>query len=410
MKRATILFACAALGLATTLQAFWTYVGPEGGPIYSAVATSGPDKTIYIASGCQRVPLLKSTDNGQCWSRTTALLVSTPQVLVAHPSDPALLYCVCGGKLYGTTDGGNAWAGMGVPDPVRFPALDVNPEDWNEVFGGGIAEGTGYRNGVVGHSIDGGRTWDIESLATVWGSSVEAVKMCGSNRDVVCAIGHDAGTGMMFYKSTDRGESWSAIPAAIDGWVRTLDIDPTSQDILLAGTDAGICRSSNGGATWSLVLNGATYAFSRPAGEPGLVYAAAGASIYRSLDNGLTWTEVANGLQGDVSACVLADPDDDDVVFCGTSVGMYKSTDRGGSWSPINNGLLQYGQFNALATSPDNPAVAYAGAVYCYPVQVTADCGSNWISSGGPRGCGAICGITASRLDADRAWAFEGRG
>jgi photosystem II stability/assembly factor-like uncharacterized protein len=410
MKRATILITCAALGLMTALQAFWTYVGPEGGPIYSAVATSGPGKTISIASGCQRVPLFKTTDDGQCWTRTEGILVSTPEVLVAHPTDPALLYCVSGGKLYGTTDGGNTWTGLGVPDPVRFLALDVNPEDWSEIFGGGIAEGNGYRNGVVGHSTNGGLTWGIESLATVWGSAVQGIRMWKGNHNVVIAIGNDAGIGMMLYKSTDRGASWSGNPVSIGGWVCAFDVDPADQGTLLVGASDCIYRSSDGGTSWSPVLAGRGNSFSRSPGQPGLVYAAAGVSIYRSLDNGLTWIRVADGMQGDVSACVLADPDDDNVVFGGTSVGMYKSTNRGGSWLPINNGLLQYTDFNVLAASPDDPAVAYAGAVNCYPVLRTPDRGSDWMRSGWFRGCGTLSGIAVSRLNADRVWVFEGRG
>ena len=313
--------------------------------------------------------------------------------------------------MFGTTDGGNNWTQLGVPDPVRFEALDVNPDDWNEVIGSGISEGNGYRDGVVCRSTDGGLSWDVHQLATAWGSSVEAVRMWAGNRDLVYALGNEAGTGMMLYKSTDRCASWSATPVpAIGGWVRTLDLDPTDQNVLLAGTDAGIYRSSDGGASWSLCLNGTSLAISRSPGQPDIIYAAASASIYRSLDNGLTWTRVASGLQGDVSACVLADPENDQVVYCGTSVGMYKSTDRGGSWFAINNGLLQYGEFNVLATSPDDPAAAYAGAVYCYPIQRTVDRGSHWTPSGGFRGCGALSGLVASRLDADKVWVFEGRG
>jgi photosystem II stability/assembly factor-like uncharacterized protein len=395
------------LALSAAMYASWEYIGPEGGPIQSGAITAGPNKTVYIASNAQRVPLIKSTDNGATWARTGALLVSPPQGLLAHATDPQLLYYMDGRTAYGTTDGGNTWAQLAVPGTVNLCALEVNPDDWSELFGGGFQDANGNRLAVICHSTDAGQSWDIQTLGTVWGSTVTAIRVWSGGTDIIYASGTDPGG--MLYQSTDHGASWNVVtgsgPAA-----NVLDINPADVNLLLAGSGGGVDRSSDGGLSWSQVLTGECRSISRSAALPDLIYVPAGGLAFRSLDAGLTWTQVTDGLQGVVARCVLADPADDDVAYCGTSVDMYKSTERGGSWFPVHNGLLQYGDFNVLATSPDDPTVAYAGAHYCYPVHTTTDCGSSWTPSGTFRGCGELAGISCSRLDANRAWVFEGHG
>jgi photosystem II stability/assembly factor-like uncharacterized protein len=51
------------------------------------------------------------------------------------------------------------------------------------------------------------------------------------------------------YKSTNRGYNWSQVAA---GNFRCIEISAVNHNILYAGSDAGLHRSVNGGATWSL--------------------------------------------------------------------------------------------------------------------------------------------------------------
>lgn len=69
----------------------------------------------------------------------------------------------------------------------------------------------------------------------------------------------DLGVGGIMYKSTDGGDSWSA-PFALAGVSEILDVkvdtsvgSTTADDIVLVGTDVGLYRSTDGGATYNYV-------------------------------------------------------------------------------------------------------------------------------------------------------------
>jgi len=395
------------LALSAALYAGWEYVGPEGGPIQSGAITAGPDKTIFVASSCERVPLLRSSDAGQSWHRAYEDFVTPPEAIAANATDPALLYIIRYGHVFGTTDGGNSWTQLGAPSTATFFAIDVNPDDWQEIFASGHQDANGSRLAVIGHSTDGGQNWDIQTLGTVWGSAITAIRVWSGDPDTIYASGTD-NTGM-FYESTDRGASWNVISSSAPV-AYALDIDPADVDLLLAGTGGGVFRSSNGGTSWSQVLSGDSRFLSRSACQADLVYAAAGGGVYRSLDAGQNWTEVTDGLQGEVARCVLADPTDDDLAYCGTSVGMYRSTDRGSSWIPAINGLLLYANFCEIAASPLDPGLVYASGANCYALDRSTDQGSSWTKTNTFTGCGTLNGLSASPVNADEVWAFEGSG
>lgn len=118
----------------------------------------------------------------------------------------------------------------------------------------------------------------------------------------------DSYDGVGILKSTDGGQTWTAGtgPNFLGSAVTKLLVDPVNPQILLAsmtesgvyvGDDftntaeaIGIVRSSDGGATWSNVLNGATATdlIYDPASQS--YYAAVrGRGIYRSSDQGQTW-------------------------------------------------------------------------------------------------------------------------
>ncbi|HXG00173.1 MAG TPA: sialidase family protein, partial [Bacteroidota bacterium] len=115
------------------------------------------------------------------------------------------------------------------------------------------------------------------------------------------------------YKSTDNGETWALLPSTTSGTPQTTDAfdyvwnvatNPVNltQDEVYAATWNGIYRSTNGGATWTLVQwadsaaaltagyatdvvvtsTGVVYAYTKQNGSP---------RVWRSED-GVTWTDI----------------------------------------------------------------------------------------------------------------------
>ena len=158
-------------------------------------------------------------------------------------------------------------------------------------------------------------------------------------------------------KTTDGGNSWSpfvALPGA--GMVLDLKVDTSgAQDVILVGTDAGVFRSGDGGATYAKVLT--------PAGAAGtrvwsiartsagwLATAASGgyyspATLYRSTDAGATWAPVPNvsALTGGAGRITLAVAAPGDAVvyafaafaYPGGQKDLLRSTDGGLSWQAL---------------------------------------------------------------------------
>ena len=147
--------------------------------------------------------------------------------------------------------------------------------------------------------------------------------------------------------------AWTWIgPGNIGGRTRTISIHPgNAQDILTAGVAGGIWRTTNAGATWSMVddfmANLAVSTIVRQPGVPGTLLAGTGegffnadsirgAGIFRSLNNGATWSQLASttGAQFQYVNRIVFNADGSAVVAA-TRSGLFRSTNLGDSWTQV---------------------------------------------------------------------------
>ncbi len=123
-----------------------------------------------------------------------------------------------------------------------------------------------------------------------------------------------------------------ALPHQGRSAIFALSVDPSNNQLLLAGNSEGtLLRSADGGTTWSVVHNGKTLfntiAFSPY--KPGLVLAGSrGGGALVSTDGGATWGN-ANGLDG---RSVRTFGYSLTLIVAGTDKGVYVSQD-GSTWS-----------------------------------------------------------------------------
>jgi photosystem II stability/assembly factor-like uncharacterized protein len=181
--------------------------------------------------------VFKSADGGQSWRRVT-MTRRTFDAVAADPRHPQVVYAVTGdggwdddpGRLYKSTDGGVTWSkGTQVHAPIALDPLHANT-----LYAGGLG---------VRKSVDGGTTWRNASLTRM---EVHALAVDPMKPATVYA-----GTDVGLFKSTDAGASWQALHGPLDGiLVEALTIDPRHGRTVYAGTDRGVFWTADGGQSW----------------------------------------------------------------------------------------------------------------------------------------------------------------
>ena len=234
----------------------------------------------------------------------------------------------------------------------------------------------GGTGGGVWKTDDAGETWRNVSDGFFKTGSVGAIAVAESDPNVVyVGMGEHAVRGVTtshgdgVYKSTDAGRTWHHMGLELTRAISRIRVHPGNPDLVYvaaqgapygATKERGIYRSSDGGATWELVLKvdettGASeLAMDRT--NPRILYAAfwdhlrdpwvvrsggPGSAIYKSTDGGDSWEKLTEGLPELMGKTAIdvspADPDRVWALIEADSGGLYRSDDAGKSWTLVNS-------------------------------------------------------------------------
>jgi photosystem II stability/assembly factor-like uncharacterized protein len=187
----------------------------------------------------------------------------------------------------------------------------------------------------------------------------------------------DPGVGGFVYKSTDGGTSWSSGIKLPDATIAAdLKVDTSGPtDVVLVGTNRGLFRSGDAGATYVRVLPSGFMVWSIEKSSAGWLATLAQGNGYQapllaiSSDLGLAWGVVATASNvytggGRITLAVASPGDATVYAFASTTNGaaqkdLYRSTDGGLTFAAI--GLGQY------VTSGTPPVTAWVGKVPVNP-------------------------------------------
>ena len=202
---------------------------------------------------------------------------------------------------------------------------------------------------------------------------------------------------------------WKAINAGLDNLdVRSLAIDPARSTTLYAGTQNGLFKSLDGGATWrpSGLPDRATTHLVIDFVNPSILYAATQVTrtgyfcyervLFKSTDGGATWSDsVTPPDQGcDTIRVLLLDPTDaNTLVYAAYTLTDYgfnflKSTDGGATWKylpPRYPSPPPFWDIAAIAINPLVPSSLFAAAYdssNVHAVFKSIDGGMTWSSTG----------------------------
>jgi photosystem II stability/assembly factor-like uncharacterized protein len=203
-----------------------------------------------------------------------------------------------------------------------------------------------------------------------------------------------AGTDKGLFKSADGGASWNAIlPTEPPGSkLYSVVIDPTDTKSLFAleydfnsggegGSDNLVLRkSADAGATFETVemdlKQGYFHGASSLAFEPkSATLYLIGPMLWASTDTGAHWQRI--GDHGSPPLTLLIDPNDANTLYLGTENNdVRKSTDGGKTWMTLAALMENPFTVSALARHPTDPAVLYAATEY--GMRKTIDAGMHW--------------------------------
>lgn len=219
----------------------------------------------------------------------------------------------------------------------------------------------------------------------------------------------DAVSGGGIWKSTNAGTDWDQLSSTRNfDFIQKLKVDPRNGNVYIATRGLGIRRSTDGGSTWSSVLNASTSGSSTNHNSAADIEFGADNTIYvsfgvfnrgevwkSSTGNRGDWTKINTGSNGfpnnGIRRVELATaPSDANTIYAmvqnsGKKIqGLYKSTDKGNNWSSITVPTNAKGDSIAggqawynliLQVHPQSTDTLYAGGVNLYK---SNDGGSSW--------------------------------
>ncbi len=299
--------------------------------------------------------IFRSTDFGLSWSETNDTLMGG-QVGPLAVFD-TILFDAPGTSLFRSTDEGGHWMLL-ESGSVPWPIECVVPVD-SVLF---IGTYDGWAGGSLLRSTDEGKSWFDMGIGDlpVW-------CLAKSGRTVF------AGTDDGVFRSTDLGATWTAQNSGLQDSlfgdrleirrIVTKSAKGGSQLWIFAGTAlSGVFRSTDDGESWQAINAGLMdkriLDLTRNAGTDslaGMLYAATEFGVFRSTDNGDHWTSANHGL-GYSSVESLAGysvkGNDGECIIAGTyGGGVFRTTNSGGDWITVNSGLRTWDVESVAALS-----------------------------------------------------------
>ncbi len=291
--------------------------------------------------------------------------------LEVDPNDPDTWYLAVGsGGLWKTVNRGNTW----VPIFDEYPsyslgAVVVDPRDSNTVWLG-TGENTHNRSTSWGDgiykSIDAGATWRRVGLAD--SQKIQRILIDPRDSDTVWVAAPgplwNAGGDRGLYKTTDGGGSWNRVlHVGDDTGITDAVFKPGDPDTVYAaayqrrrrnamtiagGPEAGVLRSTDGGASWERIENGlptvdmGRIALGVDERNPDRVYAMVVArgdagGFFVSENGGDAWERMSDYSGGDPQYYgeIFVDPHLPDTIW-NIEVPIMRSTDKGATWERMN--------------------------------------------------------------------------
>ena len=260
---------------------------PFDGLWITALAATRDGTVLYAGSDGSGVA--RSEDGGVSWElATSGLVTQRASTLALDPSQPSRVFLAESGgpadptgALWRSADGGRTWVSTFT---VGGQAIALHPTDPDVVLYAPF--------GSLRLSTDGGMSFGgLDRRAGEMGViSVHDLLYESTGSGRALAI-----TRLGVFLASDQNFAWQNRTAGVQAW-RIWDITTSARGEIYAGSDAGVLRSADAGATWSLARSGMlnnpeVHALLTVEGDPGLLLVG-GAGLWLSRNLGIDFERV----------------------------------------------------------------------------------------------------------------------
>lgn len=370
----------------------WRNIGPyRAGRTVACTGVIGDPQTYYMGSVGGGV--WKTTDAGLTWKNISDGQLATASVgaIEIAPSDKNVIYvgmgehpvrgvmCSRGDGMYKSTDAGETWNYIGLPESHHIAEIAIHPHDPDIVYVAvqGQLYGPSKERGVY-KSVDGGKTWaNIHFINDNTGCS--DISLDASNPRILYAGMWDhqrtpwnirsGGPGSGIWKSTDAGTSWTKLENGLPAGMGkvAVDVSPANPQVVYANIEAdngGVFRSDNGGKDWRQTSNArvtkarAWYyieIFADPKDENKVWVL--NSPMLKSIDGGKTFQSV--NIPHVDQHDMWINPDNTDNIVNSNDGGCVITFNGCKTWSPIDN--QPTAQFYRVIADEQYPYMIYAG-------------------------------------------------
>jgi photosystem II stability/assembly factor-like uncharacterized protein len=176
------------------------------------------------------------------------------------------------------------------------------------------------------------------------------------------------GSNATIYKSTDRGETFSATGTNVPGSseIKAILLDDSNPGTFLVAIESSpdkIMKTTNDGQTWTTSLNNVTFSYfgipiTEDPSHPDTVYTMNGVNFLRSPDFGDTWITLSSNTGSNSAPCDIEVFPDTSIILIGDNgTGIFRSTDYGVTWSQAYS---TSGEIPTISINYTTPGIAWA--------------------------------------------------
>ncbi len=341
--------------------------------------------------------LIAATNNGMYRSinaGTTWSIVANGAFVDAEykPNDTTVVYAVAGSSISKSTNGGASFVNVTIQNGLTTARMNIAVTPANSNYLYVLVSNTGNGFGGLYRSINAGSSYSLMSSSPNifdWSSNGSspggqgwydiAIDASPTNADEITCGGVNS------WKSTDGGINWNLNTHWYGGGAPYVHADLhcvlyASGTTCYLGTDGGIARTTNSGASWTTIngLMNISQIY-----KMGLSGSNAGVIVTGHQDNGTnllsggSWSEIYGG---DGADCFIDWSNDNNIVASYINGDYQFSNDGGTSWSSISNGITGTGAWVApIVQHPTQPNTFYAGYQHVWK---STDQGGTWTQLG----------------------------